>query len=221
MAIRLLVVIGVRLYRDGIAAMLGARPSFDIVGTAATRSAAVAAARALRPDIALVDVAVPDAIDLIRDVRRDCERTAVVAFAIDELTSDVLRCAEAGAAGYVTSEASIDELAAGIEAALSGELKCSPRMAGELFRRLGKLQPARAGQSHVPLTARESEVLDYLRSGLSNKEIGRKLCLAESTVKHHVHHLLEKLDVRTRAQAAARSGGRELSARGRGDSLAV
>jgi DNA-binding NarL/FixJ family response regulator len=221
MPIRLLVVVDVRLYRDGIAATLAGRPAIVVVDAVGTRSAALAAGRASQPDVVLVDLAVDEALDLIRDIGANGSGAAAVAFAVDEATSDIVRCAEAGAAGYVTADASIEDLAAAIAAAMSGELKCPPRIAGELFRRLGKLRSAHAEAPHPFLTAREREVLDHLRHGLSNKEIGHKLCLAESTVKNHVHHVLEKLDVRTRAQAAARSAGREITERGRARSRAV
>ena len=216
-ASRLLLVIDVRLYRDGLEATLTGRGPYVVVAAVATRAAAQAAIRALRPDVVVIDMAVREALDLIRDIRNEPDGAAVVAFAVDEVTSDIIRCAEAGASSYVTADASLDDLAAAIQSAVSGELVCPPRVAGELFRRLGKLDPARAQLGHPFLTARERQVLDYVRAGLSNKEIGQRMCVAESTVKNHVHHLLEKLDVQTRAQAAA-LGGRELVPRGRSQS---
>jgi len=193
---------------------LSDRGSFVVVNAVATRAAAREAVATVNPDVVLIDMAVREAFDLIHDIRREPDAAVVVAFAVDEVTSDIIRCAEAGASSYVSADASIDEVAAAIQGAVTGELVCPPRVAGELFRHLGKLQPAKAELAHPFLTTRERQVLDYVRAGLSNKEIGQKMCLAESTVKNHVHHLLEKLDVRTRAQAAA-LGGRQLAPRGR------
>jgi len=217
MSSRLLLVVDVRLYRDGLAATLANRGPFIVVDAVATRAAARAAIRAHCPEVVVVDMAVREALDLIHDIRDEPDGAAVIAFAVDEVTSDIIRCAEAGASSYVTADASLDDLAAAIHGALSGELTCPPRVAGELFRRIGKLRPADADLSHPFLTARERQVLEYVRAGLSNKEIGVHMSLAESTVKNHVHHLLEKLGVRTRAQAAA-LGGRQLAPRGRAES---
>lgn len=207
MPLRVLIVADVRLYRDGLATTLAGRARFEIVGTAATRAGAIAAAVSLRPDIAIVDMAVPDALNLIRDFRMS-SGAAVVAFAVDEVAADILSCAQAGAAGYVTADASLDDLAAALEGAAAGELRCSPKIAGELFRSFAQTAAERAFTANPFLTSRERDVLNLLREGLSNKEIGRHLNLAESTVKNHVHHILEKLNVRTRAQAAIQTTGR-------------
>ena len=207
MSLRLLIVADVRLYRDGLATTLASREPFSVVGTAATRGSARDAARTLKPDIAIVDMAVTEALDLIRDLR-SMSGPAVVAFAVNEVTVDIVSCAEAGAACYVTADASIDDLADAVKGAAAGELRCSPRMAGELFRRLGRQAEARSAGLNPFLTGRERDVLELVRQGLSNKEIGGALNMAESTVKNHVHHLLAKLDVRTRAQAALSVLGR-------------
>jgi DNA-binding NarL/FixJ family response regulator len=114
----------------------------------------------------------------------------------------------------VTADASLDDVARAIDGALSGKLECPPHVAGELFRRIGRPAAPQGSVAHPFLTVRERQVLEYVRAGLSNKEIGQRMALAESTVKNHVHHLLEKLDVPTRAQAAA-LGGRQLAPRGR------
>jgi two-component system nitrate/nitrite response regulator NarL len=219
-SIRLLIVVDVRLYREGLAASLASRGPFVVVDAVATRAAARAAIGKARPDVVMVDMAVREALDLIHDIRNEPDGAAVVAFAVDEVTTDIVRCAEAGASSYVTAEASLDDLSVAIQGSVSGELICPPHIAGELFRRLGRANTAKADLAHPFLTARERQVLDYVRAGLSNKEIGQRMCLAESTVKNHVHHLLEKLDVRTRAQAAA-LGGRQITPRGRARSAAV
>jgi two-component system nitrate/nitrite response regulator NarL len=130
-----------------------------------------------------------------------------LAFAVEEVTSEILHCAEAGAAGYVTEDASIDDLVAAIESIAREELLCSPRIAAKLFGRLSESADRRATDPYQlrTLTSRERQVFDCIRLGHSNKEIARKLNIAEPTVKNHVHRLLEKLEVATRAQAAARS----------------
>lgn len=203
--IRMLIVIDVRLYREGLAAALSAHGCLQVVGTTGSRAGAILAVQQLQPDLVIVDVALVEALDLMRDLRAQTPTTRIVAFAVDEEISAILDCAEAGAAGFVTANASIDELVMGIERTIAGELLCSPRMAAELLHRAAN----RSDRQVTPppatdvLTRREKEVLAFVREGLSNKEIAVALNIAEATVKHHVHHLLEKLQVPTRGQAAA------------------
>lgn len=175
-----------------------------MAGTAATRAEALSQMVELSPDLVIVDVAMTEALDLMRDLRAQTPTTRIVAFAVDEEISAVLDCAEAGAAGFVTANASIDELVSAIERTVAGELLCSPRMAAELLRRAAA-NPGRrpTAPASFGLTSREQEVLTFVRDGLSNKAIGTKLNIAEATVKNHVHHLLEKLQVGSRGQAAA------------------
>jgi DNA-binding NarL/FixJ family response regulator len=127
-----------------------------------------------------------------------------VAFAVEEDISVILDCAEAGAAGFVSANASIDDLVTSLERTIAGELLCSPRLAAELLRRAAdRHAPSTASLPPEGLTRREREVYGFVCEGRSNKEIAVALNIAEATVKHHVHHLLEKLQVPTRGQAAA------------------
>src|SRR5262249_43038538 len=124
------------------------------------------------------------------------------AFAVNEVAADIIECAEAGAAGYVSADASIDDVRMAIEGIARSELACSPRIAAQLFGRISERVDRWPVEART-LTSRERQVLDCLRQGQSNKEIAQTLNIAEPTVKNHVHHLLEKLDVTTRAQAVA------------------
>jgi DNA-binding NarL/FixJ family response regulator len=212
--VRLLIVIEVRLYREGLAATLRDHPRLTIVGTADGRAAAVEVVRQQTPDLVIIDVALPESLDLMRDLRAQTPATRIVAFAVHEDITAVLDCAEAGAAGFVTASASVDELVLAMERTIAGELLCSPRMAAELLRRAAARNsplPAPAPRT-VTLTSREQQVLVFIKQGLRNKEIASALNIAESTVKNHVHHLLKKLDVRSRSYAAANAA--QASARG-------
>lgn len=199
-----LIVADVRLYREGLAGSLSACSRVAVVGTAASRSDAREQVSCLRPGIVIVDVGTRESLELIRDLRAEALPSKVLAFAIEEVAADIIECAEAGAAGYVTAEASIDDLVKAIERIAHEELVCSPRIAAQLFSRISErgVQPAFGPKT---LTSRERQVLNCIRQGKSNKEIAQVLNIAEPTVKNHVHHLLEKLDVTTRAQAAVRS----------------
>jgi DNA-binding NarL/FixJ family response regulator len=183
-----LIAAGVRLYREGLATSLASRDHLAVVATSASRVDAHARVLALVPDVVVLDMGTEGSLDLIRELRTAAPNVKILAFAVDEVSSDILECAEAGASGYVTSDASIDELAIAIERIAREELVCSPRIAAKLFGRIwesGERSPT--GESeHRTLTSRE-------------------LNIAEATVKNHVHHLLDKLDVATRAQAAARA----------------
>lgn len=202
-----LIVADVRLYREGLAASLANREHILVVATSASRADAVAAVHELGPDVVVVDMATRDSLELIRDLRHEGTATKILAFAVQEVPSDILDCAEAGAAGYVTAEASVDELVAAIERIAREELVCSPLIAARLFGRMSERMVATTADTsqNRALTSRERQVLDFIRQGHSNKEIAQKLNIAEPTVKNHVHHVLEKLEVTTRGQAAARA----------------
>jgi len=201
-----LIVADVRLYREGLAGKLSSSPGLIVVGTSSTRADARKQVGTLHPDVVLIDVATSESLELICDLRSEGTNCKILAFAVTEGSADILECAEAGAAGYVPAEASIEDLVTAIERITRAELACSPRVAAQLFNRIGTAGHQRSGQppAEKSLTAREHQVLYGIRQGQSNKEIGHTLNIAESTVKNHVHHLLEKLNVTTRAQAVAR-----------------
>jgi two-component system nitrate/nitrite response regulator NarL len=205
--IRVLIVADVRLYRESLAARLEARNHVSVAGTAATRLDALQRIDELDPEIVLVDAAMVDGLELMRDLRRERPVTKIVALAVEDAASDIIKCARAGAAGYVTADASLEDLVLAIECSAREELVCPPRIAAMLFRRMsedGDTAMPVTSQLAKALSVREGQVLDLIRQGLSNKEIGQRLNIAEPTVKNHVHHLLEKLEVTTRAQAAAK-----------------
>jgi len=177
------------------------------LGTAGSRPEALAAVVQLKPELVIVDVALPDALQLMRDLRSQTPTTRIVAFAVEEEISVILDCAESGAAGFVSANASISELVSSLERTIAGELLCSPRMAAELLQRAAGLhRPREAGDTPDGLTRREQEVYGYVCEGSSNKEIASALNISEATVKHHVHHLLEKLKVPTRLHAVRHLG---------------
>jgi len=204
-SVRVLIVADVRLYREGMHHSLSNRPNFSVVGAAATADEARRLVAEARPDIMIVDMAIRQSLALVRQIRRDAPHVRIVGFGVNEVEGEILACAEAGLAGYVPCDASLDELVARVESVRRGELMCTPRMAATLFRRLeqgAERPPAEA----LLLTAREREVLLLIDRGLSNKEIAVQLRIEVSTVKNHVHTLLEKLHVTSRTQAAARLG---------------
>ena len=205
-AIRVLIVADVRLYREGLAASLVSREQLLVIAACASRADALAQLERLSVDVVVVDMASRESLELIADLRRLRASAKILAFAVEEVTSEILDCAEAGAAGYVTVDASIDELVSAIESIARDELVCPPRIAATLFCHVaGRSERSMRGVERRPLTSRERQVLHLIQEGYSNKEIAQKLNISEPTVKNHVHNLLDKLQVTSRTQAAART----------------
>ena len=205
-AIRVLIVADVRLYREGLASSLVSREHLLVIATCASRVDALAQIQRLAVDVVVVDMATRESLELIADLRRLRDGAKVLAFAVEEVPSEILDCAEAGAAGYVTVDASIDELVAAIEAIARDELVCPPRIAATLFCHVARrAERNMRGNERRTLTSRERQVLHLIQEGYSNKEIAQKLNISEPTVKNHVHNLLDKLQVTSRTQAAART----------------
>jgi len=205
--IRVAIVADTRLYREGLAHVLGRDSRICVVATAAGCEEALASLPAVQPDVILVDMAMHNSGGVVRVVLMRVPPARVVALGVLEDDDDVLGCAEAGVSGYVPREASIDVLVAVIESVDRGEAICSPRVAARLLRRVAALAAGSVGPLRTHLTGRECEVVRLIDDGLSNKEIARGLGIEVATVKNHVHNILEKLQVHRRGEAAARVRG--------------
>jgi two-component system nitrate/nitrite response regulator NarL len=210
MGIRVVVASHIRLYREALGRVLrqtaeltqDQAPAVVLVGLAASAAEAVEQVHRLTPDIALIDMAMSDAFSAARQLGRSAAGSRVVALGMAENEAEVLNCAQIGISGYVTREASIDELLAAVEATARGEVHCSPKIAGSLFRRIAALSTERGNVSSPgALTARESQILRLLQQGMSNKMISRSLGIELPTVKNHVHSILGKLGIHRRTEA--------------------
>lgn len=201
-AISVLVVSDVRLYRLGIAEFLERDGRVSVAGTAGDGESAVRSALATSPDVLLLDATMPGYETLARAVSDAVPGVHIVALTVAETEQAVLSCAAAGAVGYVTRESSLDDLVGAVEGATRGEAILSPRMAGLLLRRAGRTVAPGDG----PLTRRQREIGLLLGEGLSNKEIAARLCIEVTTVKNHVHQILEKLEVERRTDVAGALG---------------
>jgi DNA-binding NarL/FixJ family response regulator len=205
-ALRLIIISENRLYREGLAHLLGAQPSLDVVGTAG----AAAELMLHDADIALVDVARPPGLRSVAELRRLRVDLPVIVVSVPELEGIVVQCAEIGVSGYVTTSGSADELVAAARGVARGEVVCPAGVAAVLARRVAALANQRrepAGDAR--LTLREREILRLIDDGLSNKEIAQRLSLQTKTVKNHVSNILAKLGVANRAAAAAALRGSE------------
>jgi two-component system nitrate/nitrite response regulator NarL len=205
---RIFILSSIKLYREGLALSLSRRPELEVIGDAAPSVEALARVASTAPAAVLLDFTIPGALNLPKELDRLRPGVKVIAFAVGEIDNELIACAEAGIAGFVTQDGSVDDLVASILNALRGEVICSPRVAGLLFKRMAALSdaaPALHGKSG--LTRRECEIIGLVDEGLSNKEIARSLRIASATVKNHVHNILEKLRVSRRGEAAARLRG--------------
>lgn len=192
-----------RLFREGLASMLTEIDDMEVVGMAASGSNALVQIKKLDPDVALIDIGMPDkdGLDVTQILHNDSPNVKVIVLGMPDLTEDILACIEAGAAGYVLKEASFEYLVESIRSVKRGESFCSPRIAASLFSRIAELAGERIPESSVKLTQREVEVINKIADGLSNKEIAGKLYIEEQTVKNHVHNILDKLQLHNRLEA--------------------
>jgi two-component system, NarL family, nitrate/nitrite response regulator NarL len=202
---RVFVAARVRLYREGLEAILDREETIEVVGAGGGRHEIAARVAETGPDVILLDSTLPAVIDLIREFAQPAATVKMIVLAPPDAESEVLSCAEAGIAGYITYDSSLSDLVATIRAARRGEFLCSPSIAGGLLRRVSSLAAGRLSEGpQEQLTRRELEVIRLLDEGLSNKQIALRLCIQLATVKHHVHHILEKLEVTRRSEAVAR-----------------
>ena len=205
----------VRLLRDGLADALTRRRAVRILALASEAESVRAAVRTHTPDILLLDIGLNGSLALVREFAADAA-VRVIALAVDDDDRQLVACVEAGVAGYIARDGALEDVIAAVHSVGRGETICSPRLAASLFRRLAALERERRGhhRSGLPdaevtavLSPREREILTLIDQGLANKEIAVRLHIGVATVKNHVHHLLEKLQVARRGQAVARVRG--------------
>jgi len=192
-----------RLMREGTAALLRTDERLEVVGLASNGREAVAMATRRTPDVALVDLDMPElgGIETCAALREQLPGIQVLILTVSEREADLYAALRVGAAGYLLKDMPPGELAEAILEAGRGEPRIDPAMAR---RMLGDMTaPDAAGQRLDDLSDREREVLALLARGRRNREIAETLFVTEATVKTHVRHILEKLRIRNRAEAAA------------------
>ncbi|CAN1565412.1 CitB Response regulator containing a CheY-like receiver domain and an HTH DNA-binding domain [Burkholderiaceae bacterium] len=201
--IRILLVDDHTLFRSGIRLLLQRNRDFEVIGEAVDGLEGVKRAKELKPDIVLLDLHMPglsglDALGLILQESPACQ---VVLLTVSEDAEDLTLALKKGAAGYLLKNIDADYLLESLRKVMQSDAVISPEMTSKLVAGFRKSEPAVASEIKK-LTPREGEMLAQLALGLSNKEIARKLDVAESTVKIHLQSILKKLGVNNRVQAA-------------------
>lgn len=189
--------------RAGLRAILETQPDLHVVGDASNGADGVSEALSLRPDVVLMDLVIGsgmDGIEATRQITAEASDIRVLVFTTYDSDADIVRVIDAGATGYLLKDSTPAELYAAIRAAARGQTTLSAPVASVLLKRMQ--------QPETALTPREAEILELLASGLSNRELSRKLFIGETTIKTHLLHIYRKLGVETRSGAIAEASQR-------------
>ena len=201
--IRVLVVDDQTMVRAGFHLLLADEPDIEVVAEASNGRDAVAQAARLRPDVVLMDIRMPE-MDGLEATRRilatdtDARVLVLTTFDLDDYVFEALR---AGASGFVLKDEPPEQLLGAVRTVAAGEALLSPSVTRRVIRRFATVRRQAPPAAVADLTPRELEVLRLITRGLSNAEIGAELFISDTTVKTHVTRLLQKLDLRDRAQA--------------------
>lgn len=198
-------IIQTRCLRDALLSSLAQNPRFIVADLGPGGPPSFERASHLHPDILLLDVSAGIRVSSVRSLLQTSGDAALIVLGIEDEAREALPLLEAGARGYVGRDQSLQDLIGVIERVLVGELPCSPQVAAQMSACLAKIVSGRETDSaSAALTAREAQIIGLIEQGLTNKEIATRLSIEPTTVKTHVHNLMEKLAVHGRGKAAAR-----------------
>lgn len=213
--IKIIIYSNIRIYREGLANVLSNLESIQVVGAENGFEGAIIKISQTCPDVVLLDMTMVGAFCAAKKIIQRYPKSKVVALSAPEAEKEVIECAEAGIAGYVAREASLDELVDAVKGTNNGEIRYPPKIATFIFNQIRRLAQGAENPSmittksletndvEIDLTNRERQVSRLIYEGLSNKQIARTLTIEVSTVKNHVHNILVKLDVKSRGQVVS------------------
>ncbi len=196
------------IVREGLATVLGMEEDLEVVGQAANGAEAVSLARDLRPDVILMDLQMPemDGVQAIREVKAQSPEIGIIILTTYDTDEYIFTGIEAGARGYLLKDSPPAQVLEAIRAVHRGDSLIQPSVATRVLDRVS--QQAHMTAPEQVLTTRETEVLQLISTGAANKEIAAQLLIGESTVKTHVIHILNKLGVKGRTEAAVEAARR-------------
>jgi two-component system NarL family response regulator len=203
--IRVLICDDHALFRRGLMMVLEEEDDIEVVAEAANGAEAVELARALAPDVILMDVRMPrlDGIAATRAILEDIPNAAVIMLTVSDEEDDLFEAMKAGAAGYLLKEISVDEVGRSVRGVHRGQRLVTPSLATKLITEFAGMSERSTprGVETPQLTRRELEVLRHVADGATNREVANRLGISENTVKNHVRNILEKLRLHTRMEA--------------------
>ena len=193
------------IFRAGVQGMLRDFPEIDVVGEAMTGREAVERSRRLKPDVILMDLNMPEmgGIAATRAIKDKNPEQVVLALTVSEAEEDIVEMVAAGASGYVLKDVDPASLARSIQDAHAGRFQLDDALTRRVIVRLGSALKRSRRPLADPLTERETQIVRMVVEGMSNKAIASRLSLGEGTIKSHLRNIYRKLQVRTRAEAAA------------------
>lgn len=206
--IRVLIADDHQVVREGLTSILESKGEIEVIGQAADGKEAVAKTRELLPDVVLMDISMPNmnGVEATRQIKKENPQIGVVVltmYADEEYIFDLVR---AGAAGYLLKDADSAQIAKAIRAVSKGESMIHPAIAAKILNEFTHLsgrdnKVQKAARSEDDLSEREITVLKFMAEGRSNKEIANELNLSDKTIKNHIHHIFQKLNVTDRTKA--------------------
>lgn len=206
-SMRVVIVDDHALMRDGIASLLDEQPDFEVVGEVGSLAAAVEVVRATEPELVLMDYSLPDGtgLDATKEILALYPQTKIVILTVHEEDDLLFAAIRSGARGYLLKSISAREMLARLRGLAEGEAAILPEQTQRILAEFARttVPQAAAEEEASALSERELEVLRLLAEGASNQEIGVQLHISVHTVKNHVHHILEKLNIGNRHEAVA------------------
>ena len=200
------------LFREGLISLFRSTPDFDVVDEAGSVDEGVEKAFEHRPDIILMDFSLPDGtgLDATRSILKELPHCRIVFLTVYETDENLFAAIRLGAKGYMLKNISSLSLLASLRGLDQGEIAMSRKMMSKVVESAHTNSLPRNADILNKLSPREMDILNELRTGASNSQIARKFYLSENTVKHHIHSILDKLDVANRRQAGAIAGNLDL-----------